>query len=102
MANPSAGPLLLFRAASGAAGLLQPEPLPFSGTQCVHFLRLAEPASACLGFDRAALSPGATLAGPAILFEDDTTTIVPGGFDVCINGLGHIVVDRAMDHGEKS
>ncbi|MSO76786.1 MAG: hydantoinase/oxoprolinase family protein [Alphaproteobacteria bacterium] len=40
------------------------------------------------------LLPGARLAGPAIVAEDQTTTIVSPGFDAWINALGYLVLDR--------
>jgi N-methylhydantoinase A len=43
---------------------------------------------------RAALSPGAVVAGPALIVEDETTTLVTSGFTAEINGLGYIVLTR--------
>ena len=43
---------------------------------------------------RADLVPGDTVAGPALLAEDETTTLVASGFTANINGLGHIVLTR--------
>jgi N-methylhydantoinase A len=46
--------------------------------------------------ERAALAPGMSLDGPALIVEDGTTTVVPQGFLARINALGQIVLeDRA-------
>ena len=45
-------------------------------------------------YRREQLRPGARLAGPALIVEDETTTFVTDGFDVWIDGLGSIVMDR--------
>ncbi len=40
------------------------------------------------------LSPGAAINGPAIIAEDETSTLVPSGFAARINALGYIVMKR--------
>jgi N-methylhydantoinase A len=40
------------------------------------------------------LSPGAQINGPAIIAEDETSTLVPAGFAARINALGYIVMKR--------
>lgn len=45
-------------------------------------------------YRRADLVPGDAVAGPALLAEDETTTLVAAGFNATINGLGHIVLTR--------
>jgi N-methylhydantoinase A len=44
--------------------------------------------------DRAALVAGATLAGPAIIAEDETSTLVGPGWSASINALGYIELVR--------
>ena len=39
------------------------------------------------------LAPGAPVAGPAVIAEDETTTIVPAGFTAALNDLGYIVME---------
>ena len=39
-------------------------------------------------YDRAALAPGASIAGPAIVAEDETSTLVGRGWTCRMNGLG--------------
>jgi N-methylhydantoinase A len=41
-------------------------------------------------YTRAALRPGATLSGPAIIAEDETTTVVTAGFSAAIDSSGAI------------
>ncbi len=45
-------------------------------------------------YRRPNLAPGDVLAGPALISEDETTTVVTEGFVARINGLGHIVLTR--------
>ena len=45
-------------------------------------------------YQRSLLAPGDVVAGPALLAEDETTTLVAPGFTAKINGLGHIVLTR--------
>ena len=48
-------------------------------------------------YARAGLRPGATLPGPAIIVEDETTTLVTNGFGATVNALGHIVMTKQGD-----
>jgi N-methylhydantoinase A len=41
-------------------------------------------------YDRAALQPGAALMGPAIIAEDETSTLVGPGWSAVIDGFGYI------------
>ncbi len=45
-------------------------------------------------YRREDLSPGAAIKGPAIIAEDETSTIVGSNFRARINGLGYIVLER--------
>ena len=40
--------------------------------------------------DRASLAPGVHIAGPAIIAEDETSTLVSRGWSAIVNGLGYI------------
>ena len=44
--------------------------------------------------DRAGLVPGATLSGPAIIAEDETSTLVGPGWTAAVNGFGYIELTR--------
>jgi len=46
-------------------------------------------------YRRADIGLDVTIEGPAALSEDQTTTIVPGGFSASVNELGHLVLNRA-------
>ena len=47
-------------------------------------------------YERPALKPGMSFPGPALVVEDETTTVVPGGFTAHINALSQIILeDRA-------
>ncbi len=41
-------------------------------------------------YDRTSLAPGVRIAGPAIIAEDETSTLVGLGWNATINGLGYI------------
>jgi N-methylhydantoinase A len=41
-------------------------------------------------YDRTALLPGVRIAGPAIVAEDETSTLVSRGWSATVNGLGYI------------
>ena len=45
-------------------------------------------------YQRADLVPGAMIRGPAIISEDETTTVVLGGFVARINALSYIVMSK--------
>jgi N-methylhydantoinase A len=49
-------------------------------------------------YDRSTLSPGMRIDGPAVIVEDETTTIVPASFGALINGSGYIVMESKR-HG---
>jgi N-methylhydantoinase A len=43
-------------------------------------------------YERTALAPGMAFPGPALIVEDETTTVVPRGFTASINALGQILL----------
>jgi N-methylhydantoinase A len=45
-------------------------------------------------YDRTALSPGVHIAGPAIIAEDETSTLVSHGWSATVNGIGYIELTR--------
>ncbi len=45
-------------------------------------------------YARADLKPGTTVPGPALIVEDQTTTVVSSAFEVGVNSLGYIVLTR--------
>lgn len=45
-------------------------------------------------FLRQDLAPGATVAGPCLIAEDQTTTVVPPSFAAGVNALGYLVLTR--------
>jgi N-methylhydantoinase A len=46
-------------------------------------------------YDRASLPAGAWIAGPAVILEAETSTLVPRGFRAGANAVGHILIERA-------
>ncbi len=63
------------------------------GARDIRFPGAGDAVSAAL-YQRPALGPGCRLEGPAAIGEDQTTTIVPGGFTVGVNGRGDLVLER--------
>jgi N-methylhydantoinase A len=47
--------------------------------------------------DRAALTAGSTLVGPAIIEQDDTTTLLLPGWRAHVDHLGNLLLDRTID-----
>jgi N-methylhydantoinase A len=47
-------------------------------------------------YDRTSLAPGATLPGPAVIAEDETSTLVGPGWSASINRLGYIELLRGV------
>jgi N-methylhydantoinase A len=45
-------------------------------------------------YDRAALAPGAVVPGPAVIVEDETSTVVNRNFDAHIDAFGYIELTR--------
>ncbi|MDP7341883.1 MAG: hydantoinase/oxoprolinase family protein [Alphaproteobacteria bacterium] len=45
-------------------------------------------------YRRENLPPGSRVTGPAIIVEDDTSTVVSPSFDASLNALGYIVLER--------
>jgi N-methylhydantoinase A len=45
-------------------------------------------------YERDKLGPGSMVRGPAIISEDDTTTVVSGGFDARVHPLGYIILEQ--------
>ena len=47
----------------------------------------------CPVYRRSGLAAGARIDGPAIIAEEQTSTVVPANFDASVNALGHIVME---------
>jgi N-methylhydantoinase A len=45
-------------------------------------------------FDRSSIEPGAEVSGPALVSESDTTTIIPAGFRMCMDGKRFLWITR--------
>ena len=45
-------------------------------------------------YERPTLDPGATLKGPAVIVEDETSTVIGRNFDARVDGLGYIEMTR--------
>jgi N-methylhydantoinase A len=48
-------------------------------------------------YERQDLAPGAVIPGPAVIVEDETSTIVSRSFDARIDALGYIELTRKSD-----
>lgn len=47
-------------------------------------------------YRREALAPGAAVAGPALIEEDDTTTVVAAGYRASVDTHGYIILERGQ------
>jgi N-methylhydantoinase A len=60
--------------------------------------RLFDPASECFVdaavYARTALTPGVRIAGPAVVVETETATVVPASFPMRVTAPGHLVLTR--------
>jgi len=50
-------------------------------------------------YARTELAAGTAIPGPAIIIEDETSTLVPAAFTARINALGQIVLERGASQG---
>ena len=53
----------------------------------------------CPVYSRFDLAPGAELAGPAIIAEEETATFVPAGFSAALNSFEYIVMESRPGSG---
>ncbi len=53
-------------------------------------------------YRRADLKRGARLEGPALIVEDETTTVVAPGFAATVNGVGYLVLERTRSGGPEA
>nr|WP_294502758.1 hydantoinase/oxoprolinase family protein [uncultured Rhodopila sp.] len=51
-------------------------------------------------YERAALTPGVSIAGPAIVAEDETSTLIGAGWTAVVNGLGYIEMMRLAEQAK--
>jgi N-methylhydantoinase A len=86
VADTDAAPVL------GAADAFAPDAVP-ARHQAVRDTLTGEVAAWAV-FDRSTLAPGARVAGPAIVAEDETSTLVGPGWSATVNGLGYIELTR--------
>ena len=63
------------------------------GYRSIHDAGLGETVR-CPIYSRFDLAPGAEIAGPAIIAEDETATFVPAGFGAVLDSFESIVMDR--------
>lgn len=67
---------------------------PDKGERPLFDFRTAQFSNAKL-YSRFGLKMGARVEGPSVIAEDETTTVVPAGFNATINGLGQIVLRKS-------
>lgn len=51
-------------------------------------------------YDRAVLAPGATISGPAIVTQYDTTTVLPPGWRARVDATGNLIAEP-LEHAER-
>lgn len=65
-----------------------------AGRRPIHYRRHRYDAAV---YHRRDLSAGQHLDGPAIVEQDDTTTLVPAGFRASVDALGNLVIDESAE-----
>jgi N-methylhydantoinase A len=45
-------------------------------------------------YERSDFTPGARVLGPALVVEDETTTVATSSFTICMDARGHLILDR--------
>jgi N-methylhydantoinase A len=53
-------------------------------------------------YDRAALRAGDSFAGPAVIEQEDTTTLMPPGWHCRVDALGHLLLERRGNTRERT
>jgi N-methylhydantoinase A len=80
--------------APGDAALFAPNAIA-ARTQLVRDTSTGEVAPWSV-YDRTALAPGVQIIGPAIIAEDETSTLVTPGWNATINGFGYVELTLAV------
>jgi N-methylhydantoinase A len=88
------------RLATPEAALPESPPVPaITAAQAIDYAEVANPmtgrSSMIPLYGRDRLVPGNRIAGPALIVENETTTMVTEVFTATINGLGHIILQRS-------
>ena len=50
-------------------------------------------------YDRSRLQPGNSVAGPAVIFQADSTTVLPVGWTALVDGWRNLVAERLDNEG---
>ncbi|MFT4014769.1 MAG: hydantoinase/oxoprolinase family protein [Paracoccus sp. (in: a-proteobacteria)] len=78
---------------------VMPRPAPATGPAVpaghVQGWFKGQPATVAL-YDREALAPGHGFAGPAIVRQDDTTTVIPPDFRAEVDGFGNLLIAKGV------
>jgi N-methylhydantoinase A len=76
-----------------------PQVEPMDGARPIRHQKIRDTATGVVAdvpvYDRLALPRGARVAGPAVIAEDETSTLVGAGWTARIDGLSYIVMERA-------
>ena len=71
---------------------------PFAATPTGEVRRMFDPATEseinAAVFERNSLGPGASLRGPAVIVESETTTVVPPGFAAHVDAFASLTLTR--------
>ena len=54
-----------------------------------------------LVFYRTDLKPGARIEGPALIVEDETTTVVAPTFEATVNAVGYLILEQTRTHHQE-
>lgn len=81
----------------------KPKTLPVIASQSRHRREVFDPLTGKFEpysvYERNALGPGSEVNGPALIVEDDTTTVVTAAFNVRVDAIGHLILERVATPG---
>ena len=89
-------------AVASAAPDVRPAGLPDPKAHRQVLFIAAAAAIACPIYDRAALAPGTRLAGPAIIEQPDTTTVMEAGWTATVHRNGGLLLEAQPAHHENA
>ena len=74
----------------------QVEPCPYKGPSSEQTMYSGDIEEEAQCYPRESLEPGHQIQGPALIMENDTTTVVPRGFEVYVNGIRDLIMTQSV------
>ena len=74
----------------------QVEHCPYKGLSSEQTMYSGDIEEEAQCYPRESLEPGHQIKGPALIMENDTTTVVPRGFEVYVNGIRDLIMTQSV------